>query len=61
MKLSVDLVKQMGGFPARSVSEDTELTAMLMERRIFGHFVEDAVIYEDFPSTFKETSVLVVV
>ena len=55
MMLSMDLVKQMGGFPARSVSEDTELTAMLMERKIFGHFVEDAVIYEDFPSTFKET------
>lgn len=45
----------MGGFPLRSVSEDTELTAMLMEKKIFGHFVEDAVIYEDFPSTFKDT------
>lgn len=55
MMISMRLVEELKGYPPRSVSDDTELNIMLLEKNVFGHFVEDAVVYEDFPSTFNDT------
>lgn len=55
MLISIDVLKDIGGWDAFSASEDVEFTMnrMIEKRRI--HYVPDAIIYEDQPSTFKDT------
>lgn len=55
MMVAMETIKEVGGYPARSISDDVDFNILLMEKNVFGHFVEDAVIYEDFPSTLKDT------
>lgn len=49
------IIKKIGGYDTTSITEDTEFIfkRMLEDHRC--HFVEDAVVYEDLPSTFKDT------
>ncbi len=55
MMIAYSVLKERGGFNCFSISEDAEFTLDLMDKKIFAHFVEDAVVYEDLPSTFKDT------
>ena len=55
MMVSKKALIQNGGFNCFTISEDAEFTFSLMLKGVKGHFVEDAVIYEDLPSTLKDT------
>lgn len=52
---SKKMMDRVGGFNCYSISEDCEFMCKLMDKKIFGHYVEDAVVYEDLPSTLKDT------
>ena len=51
---AMDLVEKYG-YDAEGLSDDSEYLANRMLNKVYGHFVEDAVVYEDLPSTFKDT------
>lgn len=53
--ISMKALKEKGGYNCTSISEDCEFMIDLMDRNVFGHFVEDAVVYEDLPSSFIDT------
>lgn len=53
--ISVETLKKVGGYNCHTISEDCEFMIKLQDKGIFGHFVEDAVVYEDLPSSFKDT------
>lgn len=53
--MSKRIIQENGGFNCHTISEDTEFTVNMMLKGVKGHFVEDAVIYEDLPSTLKDT------
>ena len=55
MMVSYEVLKNRGGYKCYTISEDAEFTIDLMNEGIKGHFIEDAVIYEDLPSTLKDT------
>ena len=54
MMISMDIINKHG-YDGFSMSEDTEFTFSRMIEGYRLHFVEDAVVYEDLPSTFKDT------
>lgn len=49
------IIKNIGGYDTTSITEDTEFCFKRMLEGHRCHFVEDAVVYEDLPSTFKDT------
>ncbi|MGN0822281.1 MAG: glycosyltransferase family 2 protein [Candidatus Gallimonas sp.] len=53
--MSVALLKESGGFDCVSISEDAEYNFNRMLEGKKGHFVEDAIVYEDMPSSFQDT------
>lgn len=56
MMFSNEIIKKHGGWDCLTASDDTEFTMRrLNEDRIKTMYVEEAVVYEDQPSTLKET------
>lgn len=56
MMFSAEILKKHGGWDCLSASDDTEFTMRrLNEDKIKTMYVEEAVVYEDQPSTLKET------
>lgn len=53
--MSVRMLKACGGYDCVSISDDAEFNFNRMLEGYKGHFVEDAVVYEDMPSSFKDT------
>ena len=49
------IIKNIGGYDTTSITEDTEFCFKRMLEGYRCHFAEDAVVYEDLPSTFKDT------
>lgn len=50
-----ETIKRIGGYDTVTMCEDTEFNFKRMFEKYRCHFVEDAVVYEDLPSTFKDT------
>lgn len=50
-----DIIRNIGGYDTVSIVEDTEFCFKRMIEGYRCHFVEDAVVYEDLPSSFKDT------
>ena len=53
--ISYQIIKKIGGYDCTSITEDTEFCFKRMMQGYRCHFVEDAIVYEDLPSTFKDT------
>ena len=51
----MDIIRRIGGYDTVTICEDTEFNFKRMYEGIRCHFVEDAVVYEDLPSTLKDT------
>lgn len=51
---SMRIVKKYG-YDIKNIADDSEYLANLMLDKVYGHFVEDAIVYEDLPSTYKDT------
>ena len=49
------IIKRIGGYDTVSITEDTEFCFKRMLEGYRCHFVEDAVVYEDLPSSFRDT------
>ncbi len=52
---SMKMLKECGGYDCVTVSDDAEFNFNRLLEGYKGHFVEEAVVYEDMPSTFKDT------
>lgn len=50
-----EILKRIDGYDTTTMCEDTEFNFKRMFEGIKCHFVEDAVVYEDLPSTLKDT------
>lgn len=55
MMVSTKIIKDIGGWDAFSMIEDSEFTMKRMEDKYHVHYVADAIVYEDQPSTAKDT------
>lgn len=55
MMISANIIKNIDGWDAMSISEDAEFGINRMFDGVRVHFVEDAIVYEDQASTFKDT------
>ena len=53
--IDMDIIRRIGGYDTVTMCEDTEFNFKRMFEGYKPHFVEDAVVYEDLPSTFKDT------
>ena len=53
--MSVELLRSCGGYDCKTITEDAEFNFNRMLEGKKGHYVEDAVAYEDMPSSFKVT------
>ncbi len=53
--MSTRMLNKCNGYDSVSISDDAEFNFNRMLEGYKGHFVEDAVVYEDMPSTFKDT------
>ncbi len=53
--MSARMLRATGGYDCFSISEDAEYFINRLFDGYKGHFVEDAVIYEDMPSSLKDT------
>lgn len=49
------IIRKLGGYDTVSIVEDTEFCFKRMLEGCRCHFVEDAVVYEDLPSSFRDT------
>ncbi len=49
------IIKKLGGYDTVSITEDTEFCFKRMMDGYRCHFVEDAVVYEDLPSSMRDT------
>ena len=49
------IIKRIGGYDTVTMCEDTEFNFKRMFEKYRCHYVEDAVVYEDLPSTMKDT------
>ncbi|MDE6273619.1 MAG: glycosyltransferase family 2 protein, partial [Clostridiales bacterium] len=52
---AMKIIKEIGGYDTKSICEDTEFCFKRMLDGYRCHFVEDAVVYEDLPSSFRDT------
>lgn len=50
-----DIIRKIGGYDTTTMCEDTEFNWKRMFEKVECHYVEDAVVYEDLPSTLKDT------
>lgn len=53
--MSLRMLKECGGYDCKTISEDAEFNFNRMLEGRNGHYVEDAVAYEDMPSSFRVT------
>jgi len=53
--MSVKMLKATGGYDCQGISDDTEYYFNRLLDGYKGHYVEDAIVYEDMPSSFKDT------
>ena len=53
--MSVKLLKECGGYDCVTVTEDAEFNFNRMLEGKKGHYIEDAIAYEDMPSSFRDT------
>lgn len=53
--MSVKMLKATGGYDSVTISDDTEYWFNRLNDGYKGHFVEDAVVYEDMPSSLQDT------
>ena len=51
----MQIIRDIGGYDTVTMCEDTEFNFKRMFEGYRPHYVEDAVVYEDLPSTFKDT------
>lgn len=51
----MDIIRRIGGYDTVTMCEDTEFNFKRMFEKIHPHYVEDAVVYEDLPSTLSDT------
>lgn len=49
------IIRAVGGYDTTTMCEDTEFNWKRMFEKVRCHFVEDAVVYEDLPSSLKDT------
>ncbi len=54
--MSVRMLKATGGYDCVTMSDDAEYYFNRLLDGVKGHFVEDAVVYEDMPASFKDTA-----
>ena len=50
-----EIIRRIGGYDTTTMCEDTEFNWKRMFEKVRCHYVEDAVVYEDLPSTLKDT------
>lgn len=50
-----EIIRRIGGYDTTTMCEDTEFNFKRMFEKYKAHYVEDAIVYEDLPSTFKDT------
>lgn len=50
-----NIIREIKGYDTTSITEDTEFCFKRMLDGYKCHYVEDAVVYEDLPSSFKDT------
>lgn len=50
-----NIIRKIGGYDTTTMCEDTEFNWKRMFEKVKCHYVEDAVVYEDLPSTLKDT------
>ena len=53
--MSVRMLKETGGYDCETMCDDAEFNMKRMFDGHKGHFVEDAVVYEDMPSSWRDT------
>ena len=53
--MSTRMLNKCGGYDAKTISDDAEFNFNRMLEGYKGHYIEDAVVYEDAPSSFKDT------
>ena len=53
--MATSMLLKCGGYDVESISDDAEFNFNRMLEGTYGHMVEDAVVYEDMPSSFKDT------
>lgn len=53
--MSTRMLKACGGYDSVGISDDAEFNFNRMLEGYKGRYVEDAVVYEDMPSSFKDT------
>lgn len=53
--MSVRMLQKTGGYDCETASDDAEFNLKRMYDGYKGHFVEDAVVYEDMPSSYQDT------
>ncbi len=53
--MSTKMLKECGGYDSKTISDDSEFNFNRMLEGYKGHYVEDAIVYEDMPSSFKDT------
>ena len=53
--MSVRMLKETGGYDCETMCDDAEFNMKRMFDRHKGHYVEEAVVYEDMPSSYKDT------
>ncbi len=53
--MSVKMLRGCGGYDCVTISDDAEFNFNRMLEGVKGHYVEDAVVYEDMPSSFRDT------
>ena len=53
--MATSMLLKCGGYDVTSISDDAEFNFNRMLEGTYGHYVEDAVVYEDMPSSFKDT------
>lgn len=53
--MSTRMLNKCNGYDCVSISDDAEFNFNRMLDGYKGHYVEDAVVYEDMPSSFKDT------
>lgn len=55
MMFSADIIRNAGGWDALSTSDDAEFCMKRLFQGIKSHYVPDAMVYEDQPTTLKDT------
>jgi cellulose synthase/poly-beta-1,6-N-acetylglucosamine synthase-like glycosyltransferase len=54
--MAVSLLKRTHGYDSVTIADDAEYSLNRMLEGVKAHFVEDAIVYQDSPSTYKDTA-----